>query len=106
MSKLCRPPLRPGTVDRRLLTGRLALTVEEASSLLRNEGMALSEDEVADLHRRTEGWPAGLYIAALAIKAASQDGTAGLAFGGTTSSCATTCALNSSTGSPPRTCRS
>ena len=60
----------------------LSLTVEEASLLLRNDGVVLVEDEVAELHQRTEGWPAGLYIAALAIKAGSQDGKAGLAFSG------------------------
>jgi len=81
------PPLR---VARLRAEGRileigprdLSLTVEETSSLLNNEGMALSGDEVAGLHQRTEGWPAGLYIAALALKAGGQDGQAGLAFSG------------------------
>src|SRR5499427_8037267 len=47
----------------------LALTVEEAASLLRDAEVALGADEVAELHRRTEGWAAGLYLAALAIRA-------------------------------------
>src|SRR6516164_9601431 len=38
----------------------LSLTYGEATSLLRNAGVALGEDEVAELHRRTEGWAAGL----------------------------------------------
>ena len=38
--------------------------------------------KAAGLHRRTEGWPAGLYIAALAIKAGSQNGETGLTFTG------------------------
>jgi LuxR family transcriptional regulator, maltose regulon positive regulatory protein len=46
----------------------LALTCGEASSLLRNADVAVGEDEVADLHRRTEGWPAGLYLAALYLR--------------------------------------
>src|SRR5215472_9848003 len=35
----------------------LALTVEEAALLLRDAEVALGADEVAELHRRTEGWP-------------------------------------------------
>src|SRR6201987_2613916 len=38
----------------------LSLTREEASLLLRNVDLTLAEDDVADLHRRSEGWPAGL----------------------------------------------
>jgi LuxR family transcriptional regulator, maltose regulon positive regulatory protein len=48
--------------------GDLALTAEEASSLLREAGVALDEGEVAELHRRTEGWPAALYLAALCLR--------------------------------------
>jgi LuxR family maltose regulon positive regulatory protein len=48
--------------------GDLSLTREEAVSLLRNVGLTLGEDEVAALHRRTEGWPAGLYLAALSLR--------------------------------------
>jgi LuxR family maltose regulon positive regulatory protein len=43
----------------------LALTREEAAALLYAAGVRLGEDEVAALHERTEGWPAGLYLAAL-----------------------------------------
>jgi LuxR family maltose regulon positive regulatory protein len=46
----------------------LSLTCEEASSLLREAGVALGEDEMAELHQRTEGWPAGLYLAALYLR--------------------------------------
>ncbi len=48
--------------------GDLSLTRAEASSLLRNAGVVLGEVEVAELHRRTEGWPVGLYLAALSIR--------------------------------------
>src|SRR5262249_24154553 len=44
--------------------GDLSLTREEASALLRGVGLTLGEDDVAELYRRTEGWPAGLYLAA------------------------------------------
>lgn len=60
----------------------LSLTAKEASSLLRGAGVVLGEDEVARLHRRTEGWPAGLYIAALAIKAGSRNGGTAATFTG------------------------
>ena len=48
--------------------GGLALTLAEASSLLHEAGIALGQDDVAELHRRTEGWPAGLYLAALSLR--------------------------------------
>ena len=60
----------------------LALTHEEASSLLRNAGVSVSEDDVAELHCRTEGWPAGLYLAALRLKEGGQVATEADAFGG------------------------
>ena len=46
----------------------LSLTCDEASSLLRNVDLALAEEDVAVLHERTEGWPTGLYLAALYLK--------------------------------------
>ena len=60
----------------------LSLTCEEASSLLRNAGVALGEDEVAELHRRTEGWPAGLYLAALCLREGGSLASAAASFGG------------------------
>ena len=48
--------------------GDLSLTREEAFSLLSSMDLTLGEDDVAELHRRTEGWPAGLYLAALYLK--------------------------------------
>ena len=47
----------------------MSLTAGEAASLLDHAGVILGPDEAAELHRRTEGWAAGLHIAALAIKA-------------------------------------
>ena len=60
----------------------LSVTVAEAGPLLRSAGVALSADEVAVLHRRTEGWPAGLYLAALAIREGGSLPGAADAFGG------------------------
>lgn len=45
----------------------LAFNVQEASSLLAVDGIELSSDAVWELMRRTEGWPAGLYLAALSL---------------------------------------
>ena len=62
------PPLRVPRLraEGRLLEigpAQLSLTREEASVLLANAGVVLDEDEITELHRRTEGWPAGLYLA-------------------------------------------
>ncbi len=81
------PPLR---VARLRAEGRileigpedLSLTADEASSLLRNADVALGEDEVAELHRRTEGWPAGLYLAALYLREGGPLAGAAVSFGG------------------------
>jgi LuxR family maltose regulon positive regulatory protein len=62
--------------------GDLSLTREEAFSLLRNVDLTLGEDDVAELHRRTEGWPAGLYLAALYLKEGGPVGSAAVSFGG------------------------
>ena len=77
------PPLR---IPRLRAEGRiteigpdqLSLTREEAASLLAGAGVVLDEDEVTELHRRTEGWPAGLYLAALYVGKAARSGRGGL----------------------------
>ena len=60
----------------------LSLTRDEASSLLRNAGLALAEADVAELHERTEGWPAGLYLAALYLREGGPLASAAVSFGG------------------------
>ena len=62
--------------------GDLSLTCEEATSLLRNVDLALGADEVTELHRRTEGWPVGLYLAALYLKEGGALPRAAAWFGG------------------------
>ena len=62
--------------------GDLSLNCDEASALLRNADVALGEDEVAELHRRTEGWPAGLYLAALYLREGGPFAGAAVSFGG------------------------
>jgi LuxR family maltose regulon positive regulatory protein len=46
----------------------LALGESEATSLLRAAGANLTDDQVARLVDRTEGWPAALYLAALSLR--------------------------------------
>ena len=60
----------------------LSLTCDEASSLLRNIGLTLAEEDVAELHERTEGWPAGLYLAALYLREGGALASAVFSFGG------------------------
>jgi LuxR family transcriptional regulator, maltose regulon positive regulatory protein len=60
----------------------LSLTRDEASSLLRNVNLTLGEEEVAELHKRTEGWPAGLYLAALYLREGGSLASAAFSFGG------------------------
>ncbi len=47
----------------------LALDVEEAAALFAGAGLKLPLADVAELVHRTEGWPAGLYLAALELHA-------------------------------------
>ncbi len=44
----------------------LALSATETAALLNGAGLELSADQVTALYRRTEGWPAGILIAARA----------------------------------------
>ena len=62
--------------------GDLSLSPGEASALLRAAGVAPGEDEVAELHRRTEGWAAALYLAALSLRAGGALPGAAASFGG------------------------
>ncbi len=60
----------------------LAMSPEEAAALLEGAGAELGEASVHELLQRTEGWPAGLYIAALAIKAGTRQSEVGFTFTG------------------------
>ena len=81
------PPLRVARLraEGRILEigpGDLSLTRDEAASLLRDAGITLGEDDLAELHRRTEGWPAGLYLAALYLREGGLLPGAAVSFGG------------------------
>ena len=53
---------------REIRVRELAFTVDEAQELLDREGIELSGESVELLLERTEGWPAGLYLAALWLR--------------------------------------
>ena len=81
------PPLRSSRLraEGKLLEigpADLSLTDKEASSLLRNAEVTLGEDDVAELNRRAEGWPAGLYLAALSLKEGGEVHGIAASFGG------------------------
>lgn len=47
----------------------LSLDRDQSASLLRNAGVEISYTDVVGLHEKTEGWPVGLYLAALSLRA-------------------------------------
>ena len=74
LASRCEPALPVGSLraHRRvfeLRTGDMAMTRSEASALLTAAGIHLASDGLDTLMDRTEGWPAGLYLAALALRA-------------------------------------
>ncbi|HEY6780242.1 MAG TPA: LuxR C-terminal-related transcriptional regulator [Thermoleophilaceae bacterium] len=60
----------------------LALTEQEAAELLRNDGVALDPTELTTLWSRCEGWPAGLRLAALALRDQADMSATVAGFGG------------------------
>ncbi len=60
----------------------LAMGSVEAGLLLKGAGAEVDETALGDLVQRTEGWPTGLYIAALAMRSGTQRSAAGFTFTG------------------------
>jgi LuxR family maltose regulon positive regulatory protein len=60
----------------------LAMDRQEAAALLEGAGVQIDDTEINDLIKRTEGWPVGLYLAALALRAGAPPTTAGPGFTG------------------------
>jgi LuxR family transcriptional regulator, maltose regulon positive regulatory protein len=60
----------------------LAMGPQEARQLLKGAGVDADEASLADLLQRTEGWPTGLYVAALAIKSGTRQSAVGFTFTG------------------------
>jgi LuxR family transcriptional regulator, maltose regulon positive regulatory protein len=59
-----------------LRDGDLAFSVEETRSLLAGFGVWLDEPDLALVHRRSEGWVAGLQMAAISIQGSPDHATA------------------------------
>ena len=81
------PPLPVGLLraQARLVeigVNELAMDRLEAALLLSDAGVELSREEVDELVRQTEGWPVGLYVAALARKAGGPRRRPGAGFTG------------------------
>ena len=60
----------------------LSMGEREAPALLLGAGVELGKEEVRELVRHTEGWPAGLYLAALAMTSGGPHTGTGLTFTG------------------------
>ena len=60
----------------------LTMTAPEARRLLDGAGVQLTDAELDHLLERTEGWPVGLYLAALALQAGGSRDHAGVPFSG------------------------
>jgi LuxR family transcriptional regulator, maltose regulon positive regulatory protein len=60
----------------------LAMGQADATALLLGAGVEVADPDVRELVRRTEGWPVGLYLAALAMTAGTPRTPAGVTFSG------------------------
>ena len=63
-------------------TATLAFRPEEAAALVHESGLALAEAAVTALSQATDGWPAGLSLALLAVRDDADPDGAALAFSG------------------------
>ena len=71
-----KPPLKVARLRARgelvhVRAGELRFNPTEAAALLDGLGLDLSEGDVVQLQERTEGWAAGLYLAALSLRGRS-----------------------------------
>ena len=87
LASRAKPPLRLARLraeGRVLEIGpeELSLDLAASGSLLRDAGLALPADAIAELHQKTEGWPVGLYLAALSLRAGGSGSSAVGAFRG------------------------
>jgi LuxR family transcriptional regulator, maltose regulon positive regulatory protein len=84
----------------------LAMDEPEARALLEGAGVELAAADMTALIRRTEGWPVGLYLAALALKAGNPRTSGGPRSAGMTGSWPTTCGPSCWIASRRARCRS
>ena len=76
------PRLRAGGEVNEVGVGDLAMDESEARALLEAAGVELDETDVKKLIERTEGWPVGLYLAALALRVGGSEQNAVTPFSG------------------------
>jgi LuxR family transcriptional regulator, maltose regulon positive regulatory protein len=76
------PRLRAGGDIMEIGVDDLTMNDAEARRLLENAGVELSDDDLDKVIARTEGWPVGLYLAALALRAGGSRQDAGIPFSG------------------------
>jgi LuxR family transcriptional regulator, maltose regulon positive regulatory protein len=62
--------------------GDLRLDEREANLLLKAAGIELDASELSELTEQTEGWPAGLYLAALSMQAGAPSSASAAGFSG------------------------
>jgi len=74
--------MRAGGALGEIRAAELSFRFEEARELLVREGIALEDDDVRRLVERTEGWPAGMYLAALWLRELDDPRAGVLAFHG------------------------
>jgi LuxR family maltose regulon positive regulatory protein len=74
--------LRAGGAIMEIGVDELAMGEPESRELLTSAGVDLADAVMAELIGHTEGWPVGLYLASLALKAGSPRSAAGFAFSG------------------------
>src|SRR5262249_4839230 len=60
----------------------LSMNLDEAAALLEAAEISLGADDIATLHDRAEGWPVGLYLAALYLREGGAVENAAVSFGG------------------------
>jgi LuxR family transcriptional regulator, maltose regulon positive regulatory protein len=65
-----------------LRTSDLAMTSAQAATLLALAGLELDFESVQALAQQTEGWPVGLYLAALSLRGRADAGAGAKQFGG------------------------
>jgi LuxR family maltose regulon positive regulatory protein len=74
--------LRAGGAIMEIGVDELSMGEPEARELLMGAGIELADTEMAGLVGQTEGWPVGLYLASLALKAGSPRSATRFAFSG------------------------
>ena len=76
------PRLRAGGAIVEIGVDELAMDDDEATLLLEQAGVRLSDGDLHQVIDRAEGWPVGLYLAALALNRGGSRETAGVRFSG------------------------